>query len=250
MFASATVLPTEGQDLSLERRTDMRGALLLCVGVSLAIHLFALSLRVPMHRAGQASPARAEAPESLRVRLIQGRAQERPALPAEQAESTPGVSSDLSVVPSREPPSRRVSGPSEPLPAEPTAAAHQPPPKALAVPKDPDVLPAPPHGVRDEYLPRSQLTVAPVAQTPAILLPPPGQDDGVRRTGMVSLFIDEEGRVRRVESHEPLLPGPFEQAAREAFIGVRFSPGERDGQPVKSRIRVEVEFDGTPSTTP
>ena len=36
---------------------------------------------------------------------------------------------------------------------------------------------------------------------------------------------------------------PFVEAAREAFLQARFTPGERQGVPVKSRIDVEVRFD-------
>ncbi|WP_366919264.1 energy transducer TonB [Variovorax ginsengisoli] len=203
-----------------------------------------------MHRAGQPSPTRVAAPEPLRARLIQGRAEDRLALAAEQADAAPRAATtpaDSSAGPNSEPASRRVSRNSEPWSAEPTASA-QPRLEAPATSKDSAAAPL--NSIRDEYLPRSQLTVAPVAQTPAILLPPLGQDDATRRTGVLSLFIDAEGRVRRVEAHEPLMPEPFEQAAREAFMGVRFSPGERDGQAVKSRIRVEVVFDGASLATP
>jgi hypothetical protein len=36
------------------------------------------------------------------------------------------------------------------------------------------------------------------------------------------------------------------RAARAAFMNARFTPGQVDGHPVKSRIRVEVVFDDGP----
>lgn len=81
---------------------------------------------------------------------------------------------------------------------------------------------------------------------------PPGVEPGRVRTGRLTLFIDEAGAVRKVmvlsstnaADTEDTLPPPFVQAAREAFLQARFAPGERQGVAVKSRIDVEVSFDG------
>lgn len=77
---------------------------------------------------------------------------------------------------------------------------------------------------------------------------PPGVEPGRVRTGRLTLFIDEAGAVRKVmvappPNAEDALPTPFVEAAREAFLQARFTPGERLGMPVKSRIDVEVSFD-------
>lgn len=78
---------------------------------------------------------------------------------------------------------------------------------------------------------------------------PPGVEPGRVRTGRLTLFIDEAGAVRKVmvasaPNAEDALPAPFVEAAREAFLQARFAPGERQGMAVKSRIDVEVSFDG------
>lgn len=106
-----------------------------------------------------------------------------------------------------------------------------------------------PGGVDEEYLPRSALSLAPEALDEVLLAYPPEAPPG-RYRGVLTLFIDAEGRVRRVRS-EPAagagdseaLPPIFEDAARQAFLAARFRPGERDGRPVKSRIRIAVEFE-------
>ena len=77
---------------------------------------------------------------------------------------------------------------------------------------------------------------------------PSGVEPGRVRTGRLTLFIDETGAVRKVmvatpPNAEDALPTPFVEAAREAFLQARFTPGERLGVPVKSRIDVEVRFD-------
>ncbi|BEP38039.1 hypothetical protein GmRootV59_50100 [Variovorax sp. V59] len=86
----------------------------------------------------------------------------------------------------------------------------------------------------------------PIAKTTIVLEPPPGEIVSTRLVGILSLFIDEQGRVQRVDAEEPTLPPAFEQVAREAFMAAKFSPGEVEGRAVKSRQRVEVVFDYTP----
>lgn len=91
------------------------------------------------------------------------------------------------------------------------------------------------------------LTVPPVAKARVSLNTPAGETQFARYTGILSLFIDEAGRVQHISSDEPQLPPAFEQAARDAFMAAEFSPGEVEGRAVRSRLRVEVVFDSTSS---
>lgn len=100
------------------------------------------------------------------------------------------------------------------------------------------------------YFPRSELTVVPAPLHPVILATPDDGGPPARRVGVLSLFIDEAGRVHHIVPEEPLLPSRYEEAAREAFMAAAFTPGERDGGAVKSRIRIEVVFDNTPLDAP
>lgn len=132
----------------------------------------------------------------------------------------------------------------EPLPEVPVQASME------AVPSDQPIG----AGLADiegnsEYIPRPQLSVPPVAQAPLILAAPEGQFEPQRITGILSLYIDENGRVHHVLAHGERMPTPFEEAARQAFMAMTFRPGQLNGQAVKSRIRVEVVFDNTPLTT-
>jgi hypothetical protein len=61
--------------------------------------------------------------------------------------------------------------------------------------------------------------------------------------GLLSLFIDETGKVVRVRVDTQTLPLEMQDAARSAFMGTAFTPGLVDGLPVRSRIRVEVIFE-------
>ena len=94
-----------------------------------------------------------------------------------------------------------------------------------------------------DYYPRAALSLAPAPLDTIVIDYPPIADDSGHHVSELSLFIDEAGRVTRVRVDGQALPPALEQAAREAFTGARFRPGEVDGRAVKSRIRIEVAFD-------
>ena len=98
------------------------------------------------------------------------------------------------------------------------------------------------HGA-DRYVPRAELTVAPVIdRSPVILYPADGPDTGLY-VARLALYIDETGTVRHVEPEGPRLPDALAWAARQAFLAAMFSPGQIQGEVVKSLIRVEVMFE-------
>lgn len=116
----------------------------------------------------------------------------------------------------------------------------------------PEVKPIPPGGDADTaftgYARRDMLDRAPQALGIVQINYPSGVEPGRVHTGRLTLFIDESGAVRKVlvatpSNPEDALPAPFVEAAREAFLQARFTPGERQGVPVKSRIDIEVRFD-------
>jgi len=61
---------------------------------------------------------------------------------------------------------------------------------------------------------------------------------------VLSLLIDERGEVDKVIVEAAEAPTELEHLASRAFAGARFNPGMRDGTAVKSRLRVEVTFEG------
>jgi periplasmic protein TonB len=95
----------------------------------------------------------------------------------------------------------------------------------------------------DDYYPRTELTAGP-APTGTVQIEYPAFDgEGDFYSSELLLMIDETGVVSRVLLVGAPLPAPLEEAARSAFLRALFMPGERNGQAVKSRIRVEVVFD-------
>ena len=64
------------------------------------------------------------------------------------------------------------------------------------------------------------------------------------------LLIDESGAVEKVliVSAEP--PGYFEASAQKAFMAARFTPGMKDGRPVRVQMLLEISFDSPPPPKP
>lgn len=99
---------------------------------------------------------------------------------------------------------------------------------------------------QDAYLPASSLTRRPGIQDVINLPWPEGQGvtEGRLYRGWFKLFIDEEGRVRRLQWEGGNLPAPLQKITTDAFRDARFTAGELSGRRVKAWIRIEAEFDG------
>ena len=107
-----------------------------------------------------------------------------------------------------------------------------------------------PSGDGDVYLPRRQLDQGPAPLSPVLLLWPADGPPAGHYEEVLSVFIDEAGVVQRVRLEGSSLPAALENVARQAFLATRFTPGQADGQPAKSWIRVEVTFERDPSAAP
>lgn len=144
---------------------------------------------------------------------------------------------------------------SESAPASAPASASAPPPPAAAPALtavadglDPEQWPptgAGPVDAADQaYWPRNLLTRPPTPQQSIDLLYPALAPSG-RFRAVLTLFIDEQGVVQRVridEADDSGLPPVLEDAARQTFLRSSFTPGEIDGRPIRSRLRIEVEY--------
>lgn len=198
----------------------------LCAGLSVALHAAVLGLpRSPPPRVadGVASAT------LLRGRLLAP----DPSWAAEAAKAPP---SDTSTA--------RATGPGAERPPVARPAKPAAPVTAVAAPAAP--APAAAGDDADAYLPRSLLSVSPVLVTPVTIPEPSGleADRLGARVGVLAIYIDEAGRVREVLPQEPRLPPELEDIVRQTFMAARYTPGERDGRAVRSRIRVEVVFQG------
>lgn len=98
-----------------------------------------------------------------------------------------------------------------------------------------------------DYLPPSRLSVRPKALAPREVPFPEEITEAVDLRVVVSLFIDETGKVRRVRLDNPAIPPAFAQSIISTFLSTEFTPGKVDAVPVRSLIRVEVGFQGGPA---
>ena len=222
----------------------------LCIAVSLAAHL--LLLDTPSRPPRQAAHAPPRSSQALQVRVLQRHADARAETTAVERAPSPGA-------PTPSVRSPRADSHMAPSPRQAAERPVSPDTAALAVNAAPGSSEVDAPSVttptaaatadHDEYVPRPLLSIPPAAQSPVIIAAPEGDPDLSRRVGILSLFIDEDGRVQHIAANEPALAPAFEQAARDAFMATRFSPGRIDGKAVKSRVRVEVVFDNTPLTS-
>lgn len=247
-MAAAIAVPDRGDRWPRMPQADMRHALPLCAALSLGVHLLMLSVRVPSEMPRQATQVSAGTPRTMQARLVAGTAS-LPSEPAGAADAGAGertvTAESSSIITAHRPSSRPAPLPEPQGPVEGTeSVAH--PSQAPAESIFPAIATPISIDENDDYIPRPLLSVAPVARTPVVIGSPPDETGVGRHVGILSLFIDEEGRVQHISANEPLLPSAFEQAARDAFMAARFSPGQVDGLAVKSRVRVEVVFDNTP----
>lgn len=94
------------------------------------------------------------------------------------------------------------------------------------------------------YYPPNELDRKPEAVGEVQLVYPVNMPYVARSRVVLSLLIDERGEVDKVIVEAADAPTELEQLASRAFSGARFTPGMRDGAAVKSRLRVEVTFEG------
>jgi protein TonB len=217
--------------LSAAQRARLSGCLLVVV----CAHAVVLAMPPGASTIAAAGPTRA----ALHVRLV-------PTQPAAVPATAAPTGAEPAAAPSvtRPPPSnasQTLAG------AEPARVEVRAPMQAAPAA---DFAPLPAASLeRDaDYLPRSALTVAPRAQAPVTVANPFFDGEADHYVGEFDLFIDDTGGVVRVVVATPDLPGILSNAVRDAFLPARFVPGEVDGRPVRSRIRIEVTFDSVRPT--
>lgn len=69
-------------------------------------------------------------------------------------------------------------------------------------------------------------------------------------TLVLTLWIDEQGRVLSFKVDAPDLPEEYTTAVAEAFSAARFVPGEIRGRKVSSILKVEISHDAAPGQQP
>ena len=172
----------------------------------------------------------------------------------ETAAPAPAPSNDTPAAMANEPSAERIA----PVPAEPAAAAvvgdrqqssGAPTATRPALPRAVEPASSPSAGIelpliRDPtYYPAKQLDVYPQPLTP-IRLSYPESAANARVDGRLTvlLLIDEFGGVNDVSVVDAAPEGYFEEAAMAVFRAARFSPAQKQGHPVKSRVMLQVKY--------
>jgi hypothetical protein len=94
------------------------------------------------------------------------------------------------------------------------------------------------------YLSASELTVRPSAARYIQVPFPPAITGQGSWSAVLAVFINENGMVAKVRVFGGSLPTACAEAAIATFRSAHFHPGRIGERPVKSRMLVQVEFDG------
>ncbi|MEN6584536.1 MAG: TonB family protein [Sulfuricella sp.] len=139
----------------------------------------------------------------------------------------------------------------EPVPPpQPELAATEPPapepPASTAVPEKNVNLPSIEVPLLEDptYYPAQEVDVHPTALH--VIQPVyPTEAANTNMAGSVTLvlLLDESGKVQDITVEESSPPGIFDRSALEAFRNARFTPAQRHGRAVKSRVRIKVTYE-------
>jgi protein TonB len=100
----------------------------------------------------------------------------------------------------------------------------------------------------DDFFPSELLSQPQVPLSGITLKLAPGAPPNDSYVVRLTLLIDEAGYVLHlIPQFDSSVPPQYVQAAVEAFSNARFTPGLLDGQPVRTRMKLEVTFDGPAS---
>lgn len=142
----------------------------------------------------------------------------------------------------------------EPAPAP--AAAEPPPPElpaSAAAPEKNANLPSIEAPLLEDptYYPAQEVDVHPTAlQSIQPAYPAEAASANVAGSVVLVLLLDESGRVQDITVEESSPPGMFDKSALEAFRTARFTPAQRHGRAVKSRVRIKVTYELTDNKAP
>jgi protein TonB len=195
---------------------------------------------VPAHVAPPAEDTAPAAPEAAppddtpEVKPLLAPSETAEALPVAKPVVKPDSPPVAPPEPVAAPPQPAVAAPAEPKPAPAVAASPPPPTPALSITSSVDLAY---HSARDVDVHPSALH--------EIVPDYPAAADRQRVSGKVvlQLKIEADGRVTDVEVVSASPPGLFEDSAKQAFDGVRFSPAQKNGQPVRALVLIEVLYD-------
>jgi len=186
----------------------------LALAASLALHLvlaFGVQVKAaqPVVRAGTAIEARIERVPQAKVRML-----------------IDGAADTVGKKPDEPKPGEEKPVLQPPAPAEPASAILP----TLEIPLLEDPV----------WYPAKQVDVHPTA---LYEIKPVYPEQGVEGHVVLLLLIDEAGAVKEVAVMEANPEGVFEESALAAFRAARFTPAQKNGRAVKSRVLIRVAYE-------
>ncbi len=95
----------------------------------------------------------------------------------------------------------------------------------------------------EKYFSEKELETRPKLQSEFILEFPDAPLGKKKASAIFVLFIEKTGTVSKVEVVRSELPKVFEASAINTFRNVLFSPAMKDGHPVRSTKKIQVEYE-------
>ena len=99
----------------------------------------------------------------------------------------------------------------------------------------PSLLPLPPYYFSAKDLTQRPLVARDVPADMMLVVP-----DVPAQAATLQILINEYGEIVRVIVEDSLLPEAAQKTVVDAFVKTRFHPGEINGVPVKSQLRIEI----------
>lgn len=202
--------------------------LALTLAASLILHfalIFGLQIR--------AAPASSHVNRVIQARLVETTAVAPAVVTAQPPEpESLAVETQEVPLPRPEPPA------SEPAAATPLASA--------AAPETSTSLPSIEVPLIEDptYYPALEVDLHPAAlQLIQPFYPDEAASANITGSVVLELLLDESGKVQALSVEEANPPGIFEQSALDAFRNARFSPAQRQGRVVKSKMRIKVTYE-------
>jgi len=209
--------------------------LALTLAGSLLLHfalIFGLQIR--------AVPAANLSARIIQARLVEAPGRVTPPQPAPTQMPEPAPAADALARQAAEPvppPTPSASAPPTPIP-----------PASAAAPENSANLPSIEVPLLEDptYYPAQEVDVHPTALQ-AIQPFYPDEAASANATGSVVLvlLLDESGKVQDISVEDANPPGVFDKSALDAFRSARFTPAQRHGRTVKSRVRIKVTYELT-----
>lgn len=97
------------------------------------------------------------------------------------------------------------------------------------------------------YWPSSLLDAPPEVIRDIPIDPPELRDHPEGGKMVLTLWIGLDGRVEDVDMESTTLPEVFATTLRRDFLAALFRPGMKDGRPVRTKMRVELDVQSVPA---